>query len=499
MDQYVLALDQGTTSSRAIVFDREGNVVSLAQEEFPQLLPAPGIVEHDPEAIWQSQMHVAEQALEQARLAANQIVAIGIANQRETTILWERDSGRPVHNALVWQSRISTPICERLRREGHEARFRETTGLLIDPYFSATKIVYLLEQDPQLRRQAERGEVLFGTVDSFLIWRLTGGRRHVTDASNASRTLMLNLRTLDWDDDLLEILGVPRAMLPEVVDCSGQLGETNLLGHPLPIAGCAGDQQAATFGQACFQPGSAKNTYGTGCFLLLNTGHEPVGMSSDLLATVGWKLGDEVTYCLEGAVFVGGAVVQWLRDGLGIIKQSSDVESLVRQTRDSGGVYFVPAFVGLGAPHWDPYARGTIVGLTRGTTAAQIALAALESMAFQSRDVLRAMETVSGVRLERLKVDGGACVNDRLMQFQANVLGVPVVRPAVPETTALGVAYLAGLAVGYWDGLDDVGRNWQVQQEFQPEMSEAERDERCRRWEAAVTRSLGWEQPAEGK
>lgn len=497
MDQFVLALDQGTTSSRAIAFDRQGNPVASAQKEFPQILPAPGVVEHDPEAIWDSQVQVARQALVHGKLQPEQIAAIGITNQRETTILWERDSGRPIHNAIVWQSRVSANICERLKRDGYEAQFRETTGLLIDPYFSATKIVYLLEKFPELKARAERGEILFGTVDSFLIWRLTHGRRHITDASNASRTLLMDLRSLDWNEDLLRLLDIPRKMLPEIVDCSGMLGETDILGPTVPITGCAGDQQAATFGQACFEPGSAKNTYGTGCFLLLNTGDEPVGMSSDLLATVGWKLGDQVTYCLEGAVFVGGAVVQWLRDGLGVINESADVETLVRDTPDSDGVYFVPAFVGLGAPHWDPYARGTIFGLTRGTTAAHLAVAALESMAFQSRDVLRAMESVSGVGLERLKVDGGASVNNRLMQFQADILDVAVDRPRVPETTALGAAYLAGLAVGYWDGLEDVTRNWQRDEEFLPDMSADQRRERCQRWEMAVQRSVRWDVPSD--
>jgi glycerol kinase len=496
MDQFVMALDQGTTSSRTMIFDRQGRVVAMAQQEFPQILPAPGVVEHDPEAIWESQVHVTQAAMAQGKLSAEQIAAIGITNQRETTILWERDSGRPVHNALVWQSRVSTEVCERLRREGYEDQFRQTTGLLIDPYFSASKIVHLFERFPDLRSRAERGEVLFGTVDSFLIWRLTGGRRHITDVSNASRTLLMNVHTLQWDEPLLRILNIPRAMLPEIVDSSGPLGETDLLGPRVPITGCAGDQQAATFGQTCFEPGSAKNTYGTGCFLLLNTGDQPVGLTSDLLATVGWRLANRITYCLEGGVFVGGAVVQWLRDGLEVIVASSEIERLTRESTDSDGVYFVPAFVGLGAPHWDPYARGAIFGLTRGSTAAHIAVAALESMAFQSRDVLRAMEEVSGVRLERLKVDGGASVNDRLMQFQADILGVPVDRPAVSETTALGAAYLAGLEVGYWQGLDDLRQNWQREREFLPQMNAQEREARCQRWEMAVQRTRGWDAPA---
>jgi glycerol kinase len=369
--------------------------------------------------------------------------------------------------------------------------------LLIDAYFSASKVVYLFEQDPELRRRAERGEVLFGTVDSFLIWRLTEGRCHVTDVSNASRTLMFNLHSLDWDDELLNILGIPRRMLPQVVDSSGPIGQTSLLGGSIPICGCAGDQQAATFGQACFVPGSAKNTYGTGCFMLLNTGQQPVGITSDLLATVGWKIGSQVTYCLEGSVFVGGAVVQWLRDGLGLIRNSSDIVQLASRAADSGGVYFVPAFVGLGAPHWDPYARGTIVGITRGTSAAHLAVAAIESMAFQSRDVLQAMESISGVRLQKLRVDGGAAINDRLMQFQSDILDVPVDRPAVLETTALGAAYLAGLAVGYWDSLEDVARNWQCEREFVPAMSPSERLDRCGRWDSAVQRSLRWDVPSD--
>lgn len=498
MERYVLALDQGTTSSRAIVFDHTGSVVAQSQREFEQILPSPGVVEHAPDAIWDSQLSVAKEALKEAHITAEQVASVGIANQRETVVLWERDTGRPVCNALVWQSRVSSGVCERLHEAGCETTIRERTGLLIDPYFSGTKITYALERDPELRSRAERGEVLFGTVDSFLIWRLTEGRCHVTDVSNASRTLLMNLRTLEWDDELLELLNVPRAMLPEIRPSSGTFGETTLLGAPIPIAGCAGDQQAATFGQACFEPGTAKNTYGTGCFVLMNTGREPMLTDSKLLGTVGWQIGDEVTYCLEGSIFVGGAVVQWLRDGLGVIQDSSEVEALAAKVEDTGDVYLVPAFVGLGTPHWDPYARGTIVGLTRGTNAAHLALAAVESMAFQSCDVLSTMQQASGVPLERLRVDGGACGNDRLMQLQADLLNVPVDRPVVAETTALGAAYLAGLAVGYWESLDDVRDNWRRQASFEPQMEKALRKRRLRRWADAVERSKGWATEGDG-
>ncbi len=493
--QYVLALDQGTTSSRAIVFGHDGRSIAVAQQEFEQILPAPGRVEHDPEAIWSSQLAVAREALGRAKVSAAQIAAIGVTNQRETTILWDRATGKPVSNAIVWQSRVSAGICDRLKADGLEGVFREKTGLVVDAYFSGTKIKHLLDTTSGLRRRAEAGEILFGTVDSWLIWRLTGGARHVTDYSNASRTLIFNIHTLDWDDELLRILEIPRAMLPEVRPSSEVLGQTTAewLGGPIPIAGCAGDQQAATFGQACFEPGSAKNTYGTGCFLLLNTGHEAVASQNKLLTTIGWGLGGKITYCLEGSVFIGGAVVQWLRDGLGIIKQSVDVESLANRVADTGGVYLVPAFVGLGAPYWDAYARGTIVGITRGTTAAHIALAAVESMAFQSRDLLEAMQRDSGVRLKVLKVDGGASVNNRLMQFQADLLGTVVRRPQVSETTALGAAYLAGLAVGYWQNEAEISRNWVLGQEFRPEMPTDERQSRYARWSQAVQRALDWE------
>jgi glycerol kinase len=495
--QYILALDQGTTSSRAIVFGRDGREVAVAQQEFPQILPGPGLVEHDPEAIWSTQLDVAREALARARLSAGDIAAIGITNQRETTILWERSTGRPVANAIVWQSRVSAGICDRLKAEGLEPLFRDKTGLVVDAYFSGTKIKHLLESIPGLRQRAAAGEILFGTVDTWLIWRLTGGTRHVTDASNASRTLIFNIHTLDWDDELLKVLDIPRAMLPQVLPSSGLLGHTaaQWLGAPLPIAGCAGDQQAATFGQACFTPGSAKNTYGTGCFLLLNTGRRAVASQNKLLTTIGWSLGGEVTYCLEGSVFIGGAVVQWLRDGLAIIRDSTDVERLAQSVPDSGGVYLVPAFVGLGAPYWDPYARGTIVGITRGTTAAHIARAAVESIAFQSRDVLEAMQRDSGVTLSELRVDGGAARNNDLLQFQADILGTPVHRPVVGETTALGAAYLAGLAVGYWQSQADIVGNWALDREFTPRMRAEERQTRYRYWRKAVQRSLDWQEP----
>ncbi len=494
MSKYILALDQGTTSSRALVFDHAGRVVATAQQEFPQILPAPGIVEHDPEAIWSSQLETARQALLRAKLSAADIAAIGVTNQRETTILWDRQSGRAVAPAIVWQSRVSAGICERLKSEGLEETFRKKTGLVVDAYFSGTKIAHLLETYPEYRSRAERGEILFGTVDSWLLWRLTGGRRHATDYSNASRTLLFNIHALEWDDELLRILNVPRAMLPEVRPSSEVYGQTRAewFGSPIPIAAAAGDQQAATFGQACHAPGMAKNTYGTGCFLLMNTGHKPIESQHRMLTTIGWGIGGKITYCLEGSVFIGGAVVQWLRDGLGIIEKSADVETLAAKVPDSDGVYFVPAFVGMGAPYWDPYARGTILGVTRGTTAAHIARAALESMAYQTRDVLEAMQKDSGIQLAELKVDGGASVNNLLMQFQADALGVPVRRPVVSETTALGAAYLAGLAVGYWQDADELARNWALDCEYRPAMAAAQRDAIYARWKKAVGRSLDW-------
>jgi glycerol kinase len=492
MPQSILALDQGTTSSRAIRFGRDGRPLGTAQREFPQLYPSPGHVEHDPEAIWETQLATAREVLNSG--GADDVAAIGVTNQRETTILWDRDTGRPVANAIVWQSRITAPICEQLKRDGHETAFREKTGLVVDAYFSGTKVKHLLDTVSGLRARAKRGEILFGTVDTFLLWRLTGGKVHVTDYSNASRTLLYNIHTLDWDDELLKTLGVPRAMLPEVRESSCVYGETDpaLFGRAIPIAGIAGDQQAATFGQACFTPGDAKNTYGTGCFMLLNTGEQPVASQHGLLTTIGWGLNGKVTYCLEGAIFIAGAVVQWLRDGLGLIASSAEVEQLAAQVESTDGVYFVPAFVGLGAPYWDPHARGTIVGLTRGTTRAHLARAALAAMAYQTRDVLDAMQQDSRIPLAALKVDGGASANNLLMQYQSDILNVTVRRPVVQETTALGAAYLAGLAVGFWKDQSDVTANWQLDREFGPQMNAERRDALYTGWKRAVERSVGW-------
>ena len=495
MSRYILALDQGTTSSRAIVFDKSGRVVSKSQQEFPQIFPGPGHVEHDPEAIWSSQLQTAKQAIAKSCCKIADLAAIGVTNQRETTIIWEKSTGKAVANAIVWQSRVTASICDRLKKEGHEPLFRSKTGLLIDPYFSGTKIKHLLDTHDGLRARAARGEILFGTVDTFLIWRLSGGRCHVTDVSNASRTLLFNIHTLQWDDELLRLLDVPRAMLPEVRSSSEVYGHTEpaLFGAAVPIAGDAGDQQAALFGQACFAPGSAKNTYGTGCFMLLNTGNKPVPSHKGLLTTVAWQIGSKTTYALEGSVFVAGAAVQWLRDGLQAIPNSAAVESLMNQVPDTDGVYMVPAFVGLGAPYWDPRARGAIVGLTRNTKMAHIARAAVDAMAFQTRDVLEVMQVEALLPLNTLKVDGGAAANATMLQFQADILAVPVRRPVVSETTALGAAYLAGLAVGYWDGLDDIVSNWALDREFMPSMADATRNRLYEGWKKAVSRSLDWE------
>ncbi|HEY7127313.1 MAG TPA: glycerol kinase GlpK [Ktedonobacterales bacterium] len=500
MAKFVLALDQGTTSSRAIVFDHAGAIVSIAQQEFPQIYPAPGLVEHDPEAIWSSQLAVAQEALKQARATAEDVAAIGITNQRETTVVWEKATGKPVFNAIVWQSRLTAPICDALKAKGFDKEIRARTGLVTDAYFSGTKVKWILENVPGVREKAERGEVLFGNVDTFLIWRLTKGRVHATDYSNASRTLMFNIYQGEWDDVILKELGVPRAMLPNVLPSSGVFGETDpeFFGRSIKIAGDAGDQQAATFGQACFEVGMAKNTYGTGCFMLMNTGNKGVPSQNGLLTTIGWGMGDpakpHLTYALEGAIFVTGAAVQWLRDGLGIIKNSSDVEALAASVPDNGGVYLVPAFVGLGAPYWDAYARGAIVGLTRGSTSAHIARATLESMAYQTREVVEAMSADSGVHLKTLRVDGGAVADNLLMQFQADILGVPVQRPRVSETTALGAAYLAGIATGFWSSPEEVTERWAVDRTFEPKMSADQRDALYAGWKRAVERSLRWEQ-----
>ena len=497
MERFILALDQGTTSSRALVVNHSGLVVAQAQQEFPQIFPAPGHVEHDPEAIWQSQLQTAREAIARTPGGVDAMAALGITNQRETTILWDRATGQPIANAIVWQSRITSPECERLKLAGHEAVVREKTGLVLDAYFSGTKIAHLLDTIPGARTRAERGEILFGTVDCFLIWRLTGGRVHATDVSNASRTLLCNLQSLDWDEELLTIFRVPRAMLPRICSSSDQIGETDpsLFGRSIPITGCAGDQQAATFGQACFSPGEVKNTYGTGCFMLMNTGSQLVRSQSGLITTVGWRIGGETTYCLEGSVFIAGAVVQWLRDGLGIIATSAEVEELADSVPDAGGVLFVPAFVGLGAPYWDSSARGTILGITRGTTKAHIARAAVDAMAYQSFDLLEAMQLDSGIHLMALKVDGGASRNSRLMQFQADLVGTRVRRPVVQETTALGAAYLAGLAVGFWSDLKEIAANWALDREFVPSMKDDERYRLAAKWKRAVDRSRDWEQP----
>lgn len=491
---FVLALDQGTTSSRAILFDGAGQPVASAQREFPQLFPRPGWVEHDPSAIWESQETAAREAMNKAGVPPREIAGIGITNQRETTLVWDRRTGTPVHNAIVWQDRRTARQCSRLLEEGLEPGIREKTGLLLDPYFSATKISWILENVPGARQRAEAGELAFGTVDSWLVWNLTGGRLHVTDVTNASRTLLFNIRTGDWDGELLDIFGVPRAMLPEVRDSSGIVGESSVsgLGAGLPVAAIAGDQQAALFGQACQEPGMVKNTYGTGCFLVMNTGNAPRDSSNRLLTSPAWRIGGRTGYALEGSVFVAGAAVQWLRDGLGLIRSASEIEALAASVPDSGGVFFVPAFAGLGAPHWDPVARGTIVGLTRGTTAAHIARAALESIAFQSSDVADAIAEDAGLELSEFRVDGGAAVNSLLMQFQADLLGVPVVRPRVTETTALGAAFLAGLALGVWKDQREIATHWEAERVFEPKRSRGEVAEARALWRRALDRSREW-------
>jgi glycerol kinase len=495
---HLIAIDQGTTSSRAIVFDSGGGIVAIAQREFKQHFPQPGWVEHDAEEIWTSQRDVAAEAIKKAGLTASDVGGIGITNQRETVVVWERSTGKPIHRAIVWQDRRTAAICDQLRADGHEPAVHKKTGLLLDPYFSGTKVGWLLDNVQGARASAEKGQLAFGTIDSWLISRLTGGKVHVTDASNASRTLLMNIHTGDWDDEMLAIFGVPRSMLPEIRSSSEIYGEVNGVSQltGIPIAGIAGDQQAALFGQACFQLGGAKNTYGTGCFMLMNTATAAIDSTNKLLTTVAWKLGDKISYALEGAVFVGGAVVQWLRDGLGIIKSSADVAQLVKSVPDSGDVFFVPAFTGLGAPHWDPYARGAIIGITRGTTAAHIARAAVESIALQVADLADAMRSDASSALHELRVDGGASVNDGLLQYQADVMQLPVVRPKVTETTALGAAYLAGLAVGAWTHQDEIARHWQVDRRFEPTMSADQAASIRARWNEAVERSLHW---AKGK
>jgi glycerol kinase len=495
MSQFILALDQGTTSSRAILFDRAGQPAATAQQEFKQIYPKPGWVEHRPEDIWSSQLNAAREVLARAYVEPDQIAAIGITNQRETTIVWDRETSEPIYNAIVWQCRRTADHCDRLTRDGLAEMFQRRTGLVLDAYFSGTKLAWLLEHVEGARELARRGRLAFGTVDSWLIWKLTGGRVHATDPSNASRTLLFNIERGEWDDEMLGALGAPREMLPHIAPSSALIGETDaeLFGRAIPIAGVAGDQQAALFGQVCTSPGMSKNTYGTGCFMLLNTGSEPVPSRSNLLTTVAWKLGDEpIEYALEGSVFIAGAAIQWLRDGLKIIDTAAETEAMASRVEDNGGVYLVPAFVGLGAPHWDPYARGTIVGLTRGSGREHIARAALESIAYQTRDVLSRMHDDSGVELSELRVDGGAVGNNFLMQFQADILGIPVVRPINTETTAAGAAYLAGLAVGFWSGVDELTQLWQRERTFEPRMSAAERDQLLEGWTRAVERASGW-------
>jgi glycerol kinase len=495
MPHYILALDQGTTSSRSILFDAAGQPVATAQREFTQSFPQSGWVEHDAEEIWATQAATITEVLARARIAPQDVAAIGITNQRETTVLWDRRTGLPVAPAIVWQDRRTADRCGQLREEGLEAEVTRRTGLLLDPYFSGTKLAWLLDHVPGARERAERGELAFGTIDSWLVWKLTSGARHVTDVSNASRTLLLNIATAQWDDFMLERLRIPRAVLPEVVSSSmaNDTAPVATLGTAqVRIAGIAGDQQAALFGQACFEPGMAKNTYGTGCFLLMNTGTTPLPSTNRLLTTIAWRTTD-LRYALEGAVFVGGAVVQWLRDGLGLIKESAEIEALAASVPDTGGVYLVPAFTGLGSPHWDAYARGTMVGISRGTTRGHIARAALEAIAFQSAEVLQAMQRDAGHPLLELRVDGGAARNDLLLQFQSDLLGVPVVRPQVTETTALGAAYLAGLGVGFWSSATEVTANWRAERRFEPGMSRDEAASRLRRWSRAVDRSRGWD------
>ncbi|HEY3456494.1 MAG TPA: glycerol kinase GlpK [Bryobacteraceae bacterium] len=486
---YILALDQGTTSSRAVLLGQDGRVHGQAQTPFRQIFPQPGWVEHDPVEIWSSQFGVAMEALAQADIKADAVAAIGITNQRETAILWDRKTGEPIHNAIVWQDRRTAGFCDRLREQGSEPKIQEKTGLVIDAYFSASKICWLLENVPGARERANRGELAFGTVDSWLIWKLTGGARHVTDVTNASRTMLFNLHTGQWDDELLDLLNVPKSLLPEVVGSSEVCGKTSGVLAGIPIAGIAGDQQAALFGQMCMQPGMVKCTYGTGSFMLLNTGEKPVASRNKLLTTVAWKIDGRTSYALEGSVFIAGAVVQWLRDELQIIRSAAEIEELAASVPDTAGVYFVPAFSGLGAPHWDQYARGTIGGLTRGANRAHIARAALEGIAFQIADIIDAMETDSGVPLKELRVDGGAARNNLLMQIQADLLGVPVTRPSNPETTVLGATYLAGLAVGFWPDRETIAKQWRADRRFTPAIDENERRARHAGWSQALARA----------
>ncbi len=490
--KYIVALDQGTTSSRAIVFDHEQNIVAVGQKEFQQIYPQPGWVEHDPMEIWATQYGVLQEALIKAEITMADVAGIGITNQRETTIVWEKDTGKPIYNAIVWQCRRTAELCDQLKAEGWEEYIRSATGLVIDAYFSATKISWILDHVPGARARAEKGELLFGTVDSWLVWKLTGGAVHVTDYTNASRTMLYNIRELCWDDKLLERFQIPRCMLPEVRNSSEIYGYVHSEGVQVPVAGIAGDQQAALFGQACFEKGSAKNTYGTGCFLLMNIGQQFIASQKGLITTIAATMNNQVEYALEGSIFVGGAVIQWLRDELHLIETAAESEGYAAALQDNGGVYLVPAFVGLGAPYWDMYARGSILGLTRGTGRSHIIRAALEAIAYQTNDVLQAMVEDSGQTLTELKVDGGACRNNFLMQFQADIINCQVKRPAITETTALGVAYLAGLAVGYWSSKEEIAQRWHAQQQFTPQMEQTAREENCRGWQRAVQKAMHW-------
>ena len=494
MKNYILSFDQGTTSSRAIVFDKSGSIVSLAQKEFTQIFPSPGWVEHDPQEIWSSQMGVAAEVISRAGLNSNDIAAIGITNQRETTIVWDKETGRPVYNAIVWQDRRTADFCDQLKKQNLEKIIREKTGLVIDAYFSATKINWILKYVEGAREKAEKGKLAFGTVDSWLIWNLTEGKVHATDITNASRTMLFNINTQNWDDDLLKIFEIPENMLPEVKQSSEIFGTTSaaLFSMEIPIGGVAGDQQAALFGQMCNTPGMVKNTYGTGCFMLMNIGDKPIISKNNLLTTIAWKMNGQTQYALEGSIFIAGAVVQWLRDELGVIRTSSEVETLATSVKDNGGVYFVPAFTGLGAPYWNQHARGILVGLTRGSNAAHIARASLESIAYQTMEVLRAMEADSGVSIKELRVDGGATVNDLLLQFQADILNTKVIRPQITETTAMGAAYLAGLAVGFWKDVKEITDQWKIEKCFEPKQGDEKMLENTKGWKRAMKAAIAW-------
>jgi len=493
MEKYILALDQGTTSSRAIVFNHHGFPVSAAQKEFTQIYPKPGWVEHDAGEIWSTQTGVAQEAITRAGIDSQQIAAIGITNQRETTVVWDRRTGKPVYNAIVWQDRRTSAYCDQMKKAGRGKRIQQKTGLIIDAYFSATKVNWILEHVDGARQLAKEGHLAFGTIDTWLIWNLSRGNLHITDVSNASRTMLFNIHTLEWDKELLDLFDIPLSMLPAVRSSSEVFGNaTGLFPTPVPLAGIAGDQQAALFGQLCVNPGMVKNTYGTGCFMMMNTGDKPITSNNNLLTTIAWRINNEVAYALEGSIFIAGAVVQWLRDSLGIIRKSSDIEKLAGKVKDSDGVYFIPAFAGLGAPHWNQHARGTLVGLTRGSTAAHIARAALDSIAFQTLDVLQAMEADSGIKIQELRVDGGATVNNLLMQFQSDLLGTRVVRPKITETTALGAAYLAGLAVGFWDSIADIQNQWQLDRAFTPQMAAQKVHDLVHGWNRAVKAAITW-------